>query len=154
MDADASEMLGNQLQSDFELQMAMANFGLLGDARPTLPLPPPPPAPPSMWNSGFEAYGTITTACSSYTESMDGSERRSVNSNARTGCPERVDGEEHYRTDTDIPAHSGWTFKFNFFFLCFVQKSLRHEYGYGHDRPNSAIPTPCITFHDPDPPPV
>ena len=51
MHADASEMLGNQLQSDFELQMAMANFGLLGGARPTLPLPPPP-APPSMWNPG------------------------------------------------------------------------------------------------------
>ena len=103
--------------------------------------------------SGFEAYGTIAAACSAYTESMDGGERSSINGDARTSCLERVDEEEHYRASTNTPAHSGWTFKFNFIiiFYLLVQKSLRHGYGHGYDRTNSANPTTHTAFHDPDP---
>ena len=49
MDAHASELLGNQLENDFELQMTMAQYGLLPDVKPT---PPPPPARMQTWSPG------------------------------------------------------------------------------------------------------
>ena len=154
MDADASEMLATNCRATLSSKWPWPTLGCWGAPDPRFhfhrrrrhhhrcgipgsrlmeQLPPPVAPTPSPWMAAKDVRSTATPA----PVVPSGWTGKNTIAPTPTSQPTQVE-----------PSNSTSSSSASF------RNPFGHEYGYGHDRPNSAISTPCITFHDPDPPPV